>query len=269
MELRGLSFSIPKKSIRNISLFLLGVLVLLGIMRACFLPKKTAKSPYYTVANAINWNDFRFSGKERNVQAFAEELVRAASREANLSIQFIPANPNTLLEDLKAEKFDAVFTFLTPNSINQETYYFSDPLYMLGAVLVVKKDADVHNLEDMEGKIIGISAGSSSIYEVEHYPSIIILTYENMNTALNDLANDKIDGVIMDNWSANVNTHGFYAQRLKVATIPFTRQGMRLVTLINNEMEEFIKSFNDGLERIKINGQYEKLIHKWELYEIL
>lgn len=258
-------FLLNKKWIRAAGMALLGLLVLLGIMRAC--SGGRSKQQHYLIARNINWTDFQFSGKELNMQAFAEELVLLASKEANLRVQFVSANPNTLVEDLKAEKYDAVFTFIVPSSLNQETYYFSDPLYMLGSVLIVPEDSDVHNLEDMEGKLVGINAGSSSIYEVEHYPSIIILTYENMNVALNDLANNRIDGVIMDAWSAHVNTHGFFAHQLKVATIPFTRQGLRLVTLVDSNLEDFIKSFNDGLERVKASGQYQKLLKKWELYE--
>lgn len=260
-----MNFFQNKKWIAGLIVIVLGILGAIGIMRSC--SRKHEKHDYTLIARNINWNDFRFSGKERNVQAFAEEVVLAASKEANLRVQFVAANSNTLLEDLKAEKYDAVFTFMTPNSLNEETYSFSDPLYLLGSVLVVRDDSDVHHLNDMEGKIVGIGSESSSIYDVEHYPSIIIVTYENMNAALNDLANNKIDGVIMDNWNANVNTHGFFASRLKIATVPFTRQGMRLITLINSN-EEFIKSFNDGLERIKANGLYTKLIHKWDLYSI-
>lgn len=260
-------FFLNKKLVRNAGMSLLIILVLLGIMRACFFSSSRSLSSYYLIARNINWNDFHFSGKEPNVQAFAEELILAASKEAHLRVQFVTANPNTLLEDLRANRYDAVFTFMVPNSLNQEIYYFSDPLYLLGSVLVVNENSDVHTLEEMEGKIVGILSESSSIYDVEHYPSVIIVTYENINTALNDLANERIDGVILDSWSAHVNTHGFYANKLKVATIPFTRQGLRLATLVETEEEEFIKSLNDGIERVKASGLYQKLIHKWDLYE--
>ncbi len=236
-------------------------------MRTCFFYSGHAKT-YYLIPRSINWDDFQFSGKEPNMQAFAEELILAASKEAHLRIELVSANSSTLIEDLNAGNYDAVFTFMVPNSLNEEKYYFSDPLYMLGDVLVVNADSDVHNLEDMEGKMVGISAGSSSIYEVDHYPSIIIVTYENMNSALNDLANNKIDGVIMDDWSANVNLHGFFSKKLKIATIPFTRQGLRLVSLREPDLIDFMKSINDGLERLKASGQYQKLIKKWDLYDI-
>lgn len=269
IRIATMRFLLNKKWVRNVGMTLLGLLVLLGIMRACYFSSGHPKSQYYWIARNISWNDFHFTGKEPNVQAFAEELVVAASKEANLRVQFVTANPNTLLEDLRAEKYDAVFTFMVPNSLNKETYYFSDPLYRLGSVLVVRGDSEVQNLEEMEGKIIGISREDSSIYEVNYYPSLIILTYDNINAALNDLTNNKIDGVIMDTWNAHAYIHGFYA-KLKVATLPFTSQGLRLATLahIDSDLEDFIKSFNDGLERLKVNGQYQKLINKWDLYEV-
>lgn len=268
MERPLFNFAMNKKSLKNVGLTLLTILVLLGISKACFFSKKKSVNSHYVIARNINVEDFQFSGKEPNVQAFAEELILAAAKEAQLNIQFVSGNPNTLLEDLRADKYDAVFTFMVPNSINEDTYLFSDPLYMLGSVLVVRQDSPAHILEDMEGKIVGISAGSSSIYEVAHYPSVILMTYENMNKALDDLSRNKIDGVIMDMWHAYVMTHSFYAEKLRIATHPFTKQGLRLVTLIDDDLEEFMKSLNDGIERIKASGLYHQLILKWDLYDI-
>lgn len=262
------SFVKNKKWVRTTGILLLILFVFFGIARACFFSRTTRQKSYYLIARDINWNDFHFSGKEPNIQAFAEELILEASKEVHLKVQFGPASPLNLLDALKAGRYDAVFTFMTPNSYNEEIYYFSDPLYVVGSVLVVREDSEVKNLEEMQGKIVGISSESSSIYDVEHYPSIIIVTYENINTALNDLANNKIDGVIMDAWSAQVNTHAFFANKLKIATVPFTRQGLRLVTLIEDNLEDFMKSLDDGLERLKASGQYQKLIHKWGLYEM-
>ncbi len=266
MDIAG--FFQNKKWVRHAGVTLLILFVLFGILRACFFSRNARVKSSYLIARNINWNDFEFSGKEPNVQAFAEELVLAASKEVNLKVQFVSTNSPTLLEDLRGGRYDAVFTFMTPNSINEETYYFSDPLYMLGSVLVVREDSEVKNLEEMEGKMVGIKSGSSSIYDVEHYPSIIIVTYENMNTALNDLANNKIDGVITDAWAAHVNTHAFFSNKLKIATVPFTHQGLRLATLAEHDLEDFIESLDDGLERIKASGQYQMLISKWGLYEV-
>lgn len=261
------AFSISKKWVRHLAILLLGSLVLLGIVRACYFSSET-ESEYFLIARNINWDDLRFTGKERNILAFAEELVIAASKEANLRVHFVTTDSHKLLEDLRIDKFDAVFTFMVPSSLNRDVYYFSDPLYMYGAVLVVREDSDARSLEDMEGKIVGIGTETSSVYEVAHYPSLVILTYENINIALNDLANNKIDGVIMDNWAAHASIQGFFAEKLKVVSVPFTRQGLRLITLKSAHSEEFIKSFNDGLERVKMSSQYQELIQKWDLYDV-
>lgn len=258
--------AINKKLARNVGMMVIIVLALLGITRACFFSKIQPKA-YYLIAREISWYDFHVSGKEPNMQAFAEEIVLAASKESNLKVQFVAGDRRHLMEGLHDQKYDAAFTFMIPNSLNEESYYFSDPLYMLGSVLVVREDADVHNLQDMEGKIVAFDADSHSLFEMGYYPSMIFVSYENINRALNDLDNNKIDGVIMDTWNAHINTRGFYAGKLRVATYPLTKQGIRLITLVDDEMEDFINRFNDGLERIKASGQYLKLIRKWELFE--
>jgi polar amino acid transport system substrate-binding protein len=261
------SFLAYKNLIRIFVILLLGILLLIGIRAGCFFSKHLSSSQSIVIARHINWNDFDFTGKELNVQAFAEELVLAAGKEANLRIQFVPANPNTLLEDLRAGNYDAVFTFMVPNSLNRQTYIFSHPLYELGSVLVVDEKSDAHRLEDMDGKIVGIIAGTSSIYDVSRYPSIILVTYESVNAALENLKNDRIDGVIMDIWHAQMMIHSFYDNKLKIATGPLSHQGLRLVSLGHPKSKEFIKFFNEGLARVKEKGLYKQLIQKWGLYD--
>jgi ABC-type amino acid transport substrate-binding protein len=263
-----LPFSLNKKLVRNIGMALLTLFVLIGVARACFFSSSHPKSQYYIIARTINWRAHHFFGKEANLQAFAEEVISAAARESHLKIQMSPGHPSSLIEDLDDEKYDAVFTFMIPDSINKQEYVFSDPIYSLGSVLVVRDElTEVDSLDDMEGKIVGIATGTSSIFNLERYPNIIIVTYDNINRALSDVAQDKIDGVILDFWNAHVNAHGPYAGRVRVATLPFTHEAIRLLSLDDKEHQEFIHSLNDGMERIKASGLYKELLQKWGLFD--
>jgi polar amino acid transport system substrate-binding protein len=262
-------FSLSKKYVRNIAMVLLALFVLLGVARACFFSVGKTKVSHYLIARTINWSGFPLVGAEADLHAFAEEVVLAASQESNLRIQFVPADPNTLLEDVEDEKFDAIFTFLIPDSFNQYRYQFSDPLYLMGSVLVVRNElTHVNDLSGMDGKLVGVEANSPALLDLARYPSIIVLTYDNIHQALNDVAYDKIDGVIMDSWNAHVYAQGIYAGKIRVATHPFTNDGLRLLTMNDPEHKEFMKRFDDGLERIKASGKYHELLKKWELYNL-
>ena len=79
---------------------------------------------------------------------------------------------------------------------------------MLGLVLVVRENSNAHSLQDMKGKLVALNVGASETSEFSNYPSMILMMYENMNQALNDLDNNKIDGVIMDSWNASHSDSG-------------------------------------------------------------
>ena len=150
--------------------------------------------------------------------------------------------------------------------LNQTEYLFSDSFYSLGPVLVVNQNSHATSLDEMEGKIIGIKEGSSSVYNVQHFHSILILPYDNMVMALEDLNNDKIDGVIMDVWPAYAYIQSFYKGKLRVVTSPLIKEGLRLATLRQPEYVPLIDGFNEGLKELKKSGEYDDLLKRWGLF---
>lgn len=256
-----------KKRFRfTIGSFLLIVLILIGLVRSCTSGEKKIVKSSYKIYRDPNAAPLLLMGKERNMRAFSDELILAIANKANLKVSINAENYKNLFEGLDAGKYDAIVSLLTPNVINQSRYYFSDPFYLLGPVLIVRQDSKANSLAQMEGKIVGISAGSTSAYNVDNYPSILIIPYDNVTMALDDLTNNKIDGLIMEAWPANVYTHGFYGTKLRVASSPLTKEGLRLVTLRKQEYAYLIESFNEGLIDLKKDGEYDKLLEKWSLF---
>lgn len=241
------------------------ILIFFGLFRSCSTSEKKGKSTYH-IARDLNWAPLSLMGKERNMRAFSDELLFAIANKAHLRISLLAVNYGYLLEGLDAGKYDGILSVLTPNVVNQTHYLFSDPFYLLGPVLVVQENSPINSLDQMEGKIVGIKNGSSSVYNVEHFPSILILTYDNMILALEDLVNNKVDGVIMDAWPAHVNVQGNYKGKLKIVTPPFTKEGLRLVTLREPEYAHLVESFNEGLEELKKDGVYDELLKSWDLF---
>ena len=48
-------------------------------------------------------------------------------------------------------------------------------------------------------------------------------------------------------------------------TPPLTQEGLRLVTLKNEKGQQLIDAYNEGLDRLKEAGTYDKLLEKWGL----
>lgn len=211
-------------------------------------------------------------GREKNLFAFTEDLLAHIGADNKMRFQWVDTNPNYLLEGLDNESFDFILTSMRPNIINQERYEFSEPVFNLGPVLIVRQDSQVTSLKQMQSKPIGIAYGFATNFNALRTPGInvydlALVYYNNINRALDDLKNDHIDGVIMRAMPAYAITKGLHAGRLKVVTPPFNDEGMRIVSLKSASHDEVINIINESINKMRQNGAYNAFIAKWGLID--
>ena len=247
-------------------LAVLGILLFLAFLvnKYKFLPAAAPNS--YHIAEDKNWFKIHPHDKASSISAFSNQLLGAIAAEQGIQISLYADNITNLQAVLEEGEYDAVLTAITPTNKNLDSFLFSDPIYLLGPVLVVRADADIGDLHQMEGKIVGVMSGSSLLFDVDRYPSLILKTYENPQQALLSLDRDLIDGVLLDFLHAYIYTKGLYAEKLKVVTPPLNDAGLQLITRKTAVGQELINDFNGGLKEIKASGIYDELVRKWDLY---
>jgi polar amino acid transport system substrate-binding protein len=259
------SSTLKKKSVWILVIFCL--LLLWGIIRSC--SRKGALESYiYHIARDSTGYPLHLEGKERNLLAFTNDLMTAIAKETGIRFIWIETGFDHLLEGLDDGSYDGIISSMRPTGINQDIYAFSDLFFELGPVLIVPEDSKVTSLKDMKDKTLGIRTSTSFIFNAIkdkvpiHYR---LITYNNINQALEALVHNQIDGLILEAILAYTYTEGFYAGRLKVVTPPLTDEGLRLITKRDPQSELLITSFNEGLEELRNNGIYDELIKKWDL----
>lgn len=254
---------VSKKSVKIFSILFTLALLFFGV-RACsaFLNPET---PVYTIAKDPNWYPLQLYNKENNVTAFSNDLIFAIATDLGLKIHLTTASQQNLFESLHDGNVDGVLSSITPDLIAKGSYLFSDPYYTFGSVIVVRSDSGITSLKDLQNKIIAVNRGSSVLFHLQVASSIIITPYDSPTYILNELMLNRIDAVIMDQFTAYAFLSEFFRNKLKVASLPITNEGLRLVTLKNKKGEELIKEFNEGLRLLKENGTYESLLKKWDL----
>lgn len=263
------TFLFKKRSIGI--LIALALLAIWGLVRACS-HQETLRKRVYTIGRDSSWYPLQLFGKDRNLQAFTNDLIWAIAQETKLRFEWLATGPGSLLEGLNDGYYDAAISSLRQNFINRDKYVFSDLIFGTGPVLIVQQDSTATSLKDMEDKTVGIRSGSYLIFNTikesgAHAYNILITTYDNVNKALESLDKNQIDGIIMDAIPAYAYTEGFYAGKLKVVTPPLTDEGLRLVALKSAASDELIKDFDDALRKLIENGTYDQLIDKWNLVD--
>lgn len=251
----------------------LGLLIIffIFIIRSCSLHEMPRKK-LFLVGRDSSFYPLQLMGKERNLQAFTNDLMAAISTDTGLIFQWVDTGPATLISGLTSGNYDAIITSMRPNVVNQDRYVFSDLIFEIGPILVVQKNSTVTSLKDMDGKTIGVRAGTSLIFNAIRQSGAnvydpVFVAFETLNRALDALVGNHIDGVIIDAIQAYTLMDGYYQGTLKAVTPPLTDEGLRLVAIKGGPSDDLIPIFNAALIELKENGTYDKLITKWNLID--
>jgi polar amino acid transport system substrate-binding protein len=219
----------------------------------------------YKIGLDETWYPVSLYGNEHAFTAFSTDLLFAIARNQHMKVEIVRTGPKGLLDFLDDGKIDGALTSITPDD-HGEDYYFSEPFYRFGAVLIVREDSDFQSLRNLPSARIGVKRNSSILYHISIDPSIIIVPYDSPLLILDDLIRDQVDGVIMDNLLAFLYFGGLYRDQVQVATLPLTIEGLRLITLQEAYGSKLIEMFNQGLKNLKEDGTYQRLLDQWGLY---
>ena len=165
--------------------------------------------------------------------------------------RLISFSSQNLFSGLDNEEYDGILTASVPSIEDRAKYLLTDPYFLLGPVLIVRQDSTVKSLDEMENIDVGILRGASVIFDVEKYPSILFVVFDDPVKGLDALIKGTIDGVIIDVLPAYTYAHVFYQNKIKIATPPLTKRGIRLITRRDKRSEKLYSAFNQGLEKLK------------------
>jgi len=264
-----------------IIILILATFFLGGILYKYY-PEGNSLPKIYRIAIDETWYPLNLFNKEEYITAFSEELTLAVASQHHLPIQFIQVESENLFTGLDMGEYEAVLSSLlvleeNGNNYavlslevieeNNENYIFTNSYYLIGPVLVVPLSSHIKSLKDLSGKIIGIVNESKPISSLlKDIPiNFIFYEYNKRSQLAEDVINNVIDGMILDMIPA-YETAKFYRNQLKIASIPLTREGLRLIAKDTPESKRLIDQFNEGLKTDKKNGTYDRLLAKWGLF---
>ncbi len=247
------------------------LLFILLMLRGC---SEDSQAKSYLVARDNAWHPVNVWGKDRDLQGFTDELLRAIGEEEKIRIEIVATSTDAMMTGLDRGDYSAMLAFIQPNSTNRQKYVFSNPFFLIGPVLVVTNTFLQHNsipphkqikLLDMQGKVVGIQSGITLNFSNKD-SFFFLQPYDNIITGLEDVSNNRIDGFILNAIPAYTYVQSYFANSLRVATSPFSSEGLRLIADIDQEGDALIEHFNHGLQVIKDKGVYDVLLAKWSLF---
>lgn len=234
------------------------------LMKSCSFMNHSEE--YFRIGQDNRWRELNLMGKERNFSAFSHELLIAAAKEAHFHVNLITTSDP--MGDLEQGNLEGILTTLQPNYLNENRLLFSEPYFLFGPVLIIPSSVPVEGWNEKRKKILAIPGNSPHLLNLEQDPSVQVKLYYDILHALADLSERRIDGAIFPAIEAHTYIITFYKNELKIASLPLTPDGVRLVALNNPKGQSLIKSFNEGFASLKENGIYPHLLERWGLVNI-
>lgn len=216
----------------------------------------------------FNWEPF--VGENLKDKGVTSKIVEEAFRRAgyDVTLKFIPWS--IVLTNLKTRQYDAGYPALHDEETAKE-YIFSNPILERKIGFFKKKNREItyHKLTDLKSYKIGIVQSYVYSSEFENAP------YLDKKEALNDRQNlqkllkNKIDLALVDNIVAqNIMNKDLSANERE--SIEFIARPLEVKTLhliVSRELQngrELIKDFNTGLDSLKRDGTYKKILREYE-----
>lgn len=183
--------------------FILALLVILGLMSGCAEKdqledgSKLINEDQFIFASSGEFKPFSYVNDDMTVTGFDVEVGTAIAKE--LGLEAVPKRIKFkgIVEGVKTGRADAAVASHTINEQRSKHVSFSTPYYYSGPQIFVRPDSDIETIEDLKGKEVAASKGSTYANTAEEYTTNV-KTYDSDITALKALSGGRHDAVITD-----------------------------------------------------------------------
>lgn len=198
----------------------------------------------------------------KDYEGFDVDIIRAIGAEKGFDVEISNRSFDGLIPALQAKEIDVAINDITITDDRKQSVDFSKPYYIAGLGVVVRSDNDtIHTAEDLQGKTLGVSIGSTGEEAARKIPEANVRVFNAINEAFLEVQNGGVDAVVND-----IPTNEYYVshagnKNVRTAEVALTKEDLGIAVLKGNT--ELLTKIDDGLAKIKANGKFSEIYEKW------
>jgi polar amino acid transport system substrate-binding protein len=225
-----------------------------------------AKKPVLRVGSETQYAPFEMVENGEYV-GFDMDLIRAIGAAEGYDVKIESMGFKALIPAVMADKIDCAVSAMSITDERKQSIDFSNPYFQAGLVIAVQeKTQGISSRDDLKGKKLAAEKGttgaaaSEKIKELD--PKTEVRIFDTVGAAFMELEKGSVDAVIND---------------MPVTAYYISKEGKGKVKMVGDVFQaddqygiaikkgntKILNAINDGLAKVKANGEYDKIYKKW------
>jgi arginine/lysine/histidine transporter system substrate-binding protein len=243
---------------------LIGILVACGTTNDVSTNNSDGGKKELVMATSADFPPFEYvdTVKSEEIIGFDVDLVNKIGKKLNYEIKVKDMDFNGLIPALQANKVDFVMSGMAPTPERKKNVDFTDSYYTSNLLMVVDKKSKIKSFKDIKGKKVGVQVGSIQEAKAKELQKTVKFHLENRDRLpdlVQELSSGRMNAVIME----GVVSKGYLKTNKNLRTISIPNGETSGTAIAFPKGSKLTKKFNAELDKMKENGELDKLIVKW------
>ncbi len=228
---------------------------------ALFAFSATSHADRLTIAIPSGFVPFMFE-EDGEWTGFEIELWEAIAEENDWEYEYDTMNFSGIISALQTGRVDGAIAAITITSEREETMDFSHAYYDSGLMVMVRADEeDVQSIDDLAGKKLAVTTGTTSDdYAEEHLPDTEITRFSRAEQAYMELRAGRVDAALHD--TPNVLYYIDTAGDGEVKAVGENLEAQSYAMAFPRD-SELRNAFNISLLAMIEDGRYAEIYERW------
>jgi polar amino acid transport system substrate-binding protein len=224
-----------------------------------------AQGKNYLITSDTAYAPFEFN-QDTVAEGIDVDVIKAISEIEGFTYSIKYVGFDAAIQAVASGQADGVIAGMSITDPRKVTYDFSNPYYKSGSAIAVEEGASFKNFTDLKGKSVGAKKATTSfewLTENADKYGWTVKAYDDAPAMYDALLNaHSVEGVMDDAPIIEyaIKNGDKKVQLLEEDIVSSGELGFAVQKGINPEL---LAAFNDGLEKIIANGQYDQILQKY------
>lgn len=219
----------------------------------------------YVIATDKTYPPFEMENESGELVGIDMDLIRAIAEEEGFKIDIQSLGFDAACTALESGEADAVIAGMSIKPEREEKYDFSEPYYETGVSMGVLASSDIDSYEDLKGKTVVAKTSTTGLDFAESIKDQYGFTLEVVEESTFMFEKVKSGEAVACFEDTPVLKYMIKTGELDFKTPCGNENPANYgFAVLKGENSELLKMFDEGLQKLKDNGEYDKILAKYE-----